>query len=227
MTNGDVGSYGNTSLSHSDPQLYKSVGTTLSEVNMVHSNDIAEATVSGKASDQQPNLWLVGDGTRNLTNFQAFYSQPLESSITDMQTSFSPPAFFTSSIPVGTDTGVLQALALRLKTSLNCEEIPHSNYPASCDGTAPFATDFSNADRLEARADFYGGPIFTFRACAPGNFSWVPDENRQEISEEFYMDLQSSRSPAKYNFYNAKIDTMASIVSISAIIARQILRWHS
>ena len=213
MTNGDVGAYGPTKLSQSDAQLYQSVGTTSSEVDTVDLSDVAEATVSGKVSDQQPNLWLIGDGPRNLTNFQAFYSQPLESSIPDRWTSFSPPAFFTSSIPVGTDTGILQAFALRLNTSLNCEEIPQSNFPASCHGTAPFTANYSNADLPEAKADFYGGPIFTFRACAPGNFSWVQGKNTQEISEELYINLQSWRSPAKYNLYNAKIDTMASIVS--------------
>lgn len=156
---------------------------------------------------------LFDNGTRNLTDFQAFYSQPQEPSTIDRRTSFTPPAFFTSSIPVGTDTGILQALALRLNSSLKCEEIQHSNFPASCDGTAPFARNYSNADLSEARADHYGGPIFTFRVCTPGNSGWVPGETRQEISEDLYMDLQFSRSPAEHNFYNAKIDTVASTIN--------------
>ncbi len=197
-----------------DVQHCKSVGTTLSKMNgAVDPYDVAEATVSGKISDEQPNLWLFDNDTRNLKNFEAFYGQSLVSSTADRQTSFTPPAFFTSSLPVGTDTGILQALALRLNTSLDCEDIPQSRFPASCDGTTPFATSYSNAELPEARADYYGGPIFTFRACAPGPISWVPGENRLEMSEDFYMDLQSSRSPAKHNFFNENIDSVASIVS--------------
>lgn len=193
-------------MSQSDAPLYRVVGSILPTFGLyIDPSQIAEATVSGKISDQQPNLWIFDNGTRNLTSFEAFYNHPLGSSAEDRRTSFSPPAFFTSSIPVGTDTGVLQAFALRLNSSSNCEEIPHSDYPASCDGTAPFATNYSNADVPEAKADSYGGPMFTFRACIPGIPSWVPGENRLEISEDFYMDLQSSRSTGKYSSYNVSI----------------------
>lgn len=210
MTNEDVGLYGNTTLAESDPQLYRSVGTTLSAVNEADPNDVAEATVSGKVSDQQPNLWLIG--SHNLTNFQTFYDQPDLASGTVQQTGFSPRPFFTSSIPVDTDTGVLSALAYRLSTTLSCEEISHSSFPASCDGSAPFATNYSNANLSVAKTNFYGGPIFTFRACAPGNFSWIPSDNKQDISEEFYMDFQSSLSPAEYNYFNGKVDSIGSII---------------
>ena len=214
MTDEDVGTYGNIKLAASDPRppLYESVGTTLSAVNAVDPNDVTQATVSGKVSDQQPNLWLMGKGNGNLTNFQTFYDQPDLASATFQQTGFSPRPFFTSSIPVNTDTGVLSALAFRLSTNLSCEEIPHSIFPASCDGTAPFATNYFNANLSAAKANFYGGPIFTFRACAPGNFSWVPGDNKQDISEEFYMDLQSSLSPAEFNYFNGKVESIGSII---------------
>ena len=211
MTDEDVGTWGNSKRAESDPFSYQSVGTTLSAVNAVDPNDVIQATVSGKVSDQQPNIWLMGKGNGNLTNLETFYDQPDLTSTTFQQTGFSPRPFFTSSIPVNTDTGVLSALAFRLSTNLSCEKIPHSIFPASCDGTAPFATNYSNANISAAKANFYSGPIFTFRACAPGNFGWVPGDNKQDISEEFYMDLQSSLSPAE-NYFNAKVDDSIAIV---------------
>lgn len=74
MTNQDVGLYSNTTLSDEETQLYKSAGTTVSAINNVNIVDIAEAMVSGKVDDQQPNLWLIGNSTRNLTNFARFIS---------------------------------------------------------------------------------------------------------------------------------------------------------
>lgn len=120
------------------------------------------------------------------------------------QTGFSPFPFFVSSLRVGADTGVLQALALRFNTSLICQKIGHSDYLATCDGDAPLVATYSNADRPEANAEDTAYPIFTFRACVPGNFDWVADTNgnSQETTEVLYVDLQSSKSDAERMYFN-------------------------
>ena len=61
------------------PVLYSTVGTTLSMLNGnedLYLPSVIEATIAGKAGDLQPNLWVIGQNSSNLTSMDSFYSSP-------------------------------------------------------------------------------------------------------------------------------------------------------
>jgi len=91
---------------------------------------------------------------------------------------------------VDTIAGILQVLALWLNTSLTCEQVPHSDYPATCDAIIPFTASYSDIDRPEAYGNHSAYPILTFQACTPGDFNWIPAAggNSHNIVEDLYMD---------------------------------------
>ena len=107
-------------------------------------SDVIEATVASRAADPQPKLWVPGQQTSNITTFDSFYTgeytsegnlQPglwvenpnasipdgNDDAVSRKQIKFAPKPFFTSSLLVGTDTGILRALALRIGSSLQCQ----------------------------------------------------------------------------------------------------------
>lgn len=94
------------------------------------------------------------------------------------------PKFFVSSAPNGTETGVLREHAIRLNSSVSCELIPQHKFPTPCPGPCPFHTSFSNR-------------LMGIRICVPGEYGvtpWSLSRNRQDISEELFIDLED-RTP--------------------------------
>ena len=203
-----------------DPAQYSVVGTTLS---MVKANDfqlpsVIEATIAGQAVDLQPNLWVIGQNSSNLSSIASFYSSSGDNPISEedaqdqgynnisappaSQTAFQAKPFFTSSLTFGTDTGILRALALRMSTSLQCQDVKHTEFPSDCNETASFAANFSNTQfREEADASpsntSYIAPMFSFQICSPAATNWSRGTNSsQTIREELYIDLQTWRSAA-------------------------------
>ena len=218
MTKSDGYDYPYLHNDSTHPIHYKTVGKTLS---MPNSNwylflaDVIEATIAGKASDLQPNLWVSGQNSSSLTTMDSFYfsssyipsdfqdegyNQPLQ----EPQTEFQAKPFFTSSLTFGTDTGILKALALRMSTSLQCKEIVPAEFPSDCHNTTSLARNFTNTQYRKVAdwdkdgknvAPKYVAPIFSFRMCSPKAESWTLDnDSSQSIREQVYMDLQTWRS---------------------------------
>ncbi|KAL8667360.1 MAG: hypothetical protein Q9168_007273 [Polycauliona sp. 1 TL-2023] len=240
MTDADTNKHNLWFGSNTGPVAYSTVGTTLSILNgnkELYLPSVIEATIAGKAGDLQPNLWIIGQNSSNLTSMDSFYSstgrfpdvQPEGYSVPlqQPQTVFHAKPFFTSSLPVGTDTGILKALALRMSTSLQCQELTHAEFPSDCNETASLAMNFTNT-QFQARADeylsntYYIAPIFLFHICSPRAQNWTRDnDSSHSLREELYMDLQTwpssatdkiwgaaSNVPIRYNFtYHCTADT--------------------
>ena len=122
------------------------------------------------------------------------------------QTAFDAKLFFTSSLTIDTDTGILKALALRMSTSLQCQDIMHAEFPFDCNETSSLAMNFTNTQFQGggggggnySRKSYYIAPIFSFHICSPGGANnWARDnDSSHTIREELYMDLQTWRSSA-------------------------------
>lgn len=143
------------------------VGSTLFDLDFVANNEISEATMSGSVNDLQGNLWPMDSSQPLPTDLKALYNPSHKSSV---------PRFFTTSIPVGTDTGILRAIALRLNSSLSCEAVLDTDLPSNCyEGPAKNSTDL--AER-------------TVRICVSGDFNATAGEYRQDIFEDFSFNFQ-------------------------------------
>lgn len=179
---------------------------------------VIEATIAGKAEDLQPNLWIIGQHSSNLTSMDSFYSkgrgfesdgesqkEGYNKPLNGPQTAFQAKPFFTSSLTVGTDTGILKALALRMSTSLQCYDIIHAEFPSDCNETASLAMNFTNAQFQGVAGEYssdayYVAPIFSFHICSPGANNWTRDNSSsQHIREELFIDLQTWQSAATEN----------------------------
>jgi hypothetical protein len=88
-----------------------------------------------------------------------------------------------ASVPTNSTTEVLRQHLMRLNSSATCQEIDRASFPETCSGEQPFAVSCENSDD------------FNVRICAPGKvgvFPWSLNRNRQDISEELYMDMWDS-----------------------------------
>lgn len=166
-------------------------------------DSINSALVEGKLSDKQPYLWLSGVDSLNITSV----ATNLAHNITAFERL--PALLYTATFPVGTDTGVIRQLALRLNSSITCEIADHSAFPSSCPGLNPFDQTFSNIgnDSNSTPFDLSGtnAPKFQTRICAPGDMttsSWRGTGHRQDVSEEVWLDVQFTPvlDPTSSNF---------------------------
>ena len=109
--------------------------------------------------------------------------------------SFLATPFFTSSSPVRTDTGQYRVYALRLNSSLQCDSIEPSEFPAPCGGNTPFESSYSNVNSLGSSLNSYPCSLFTFRVCLPGESNpWYGTNSRQEANEEVFLDFQYTKA---------------------------------
>lgn len=122
------------------------------------------------------------------THLKALYNQSNNTSV---------PHFFTTSIPVGTDTGILRAIAPRLNSSLSCETVLYSDLPSSC------------------YEDQSGSPIplaqHAVRVCVTGNFALSARQHGRDISEDYWFNVQvddstKPSSAASTNGYPVQLD---------------------
>ena len=103
-----------------------------------------------------------------------------------------PGNFFVSGVPNGTATGVLREHAMRLNSSAECSHINRSDFPAFCSGNLPLVRSFSG----------YLG--ISFDICAPGDYGinpWTLSRDRQELREEFYIDVHVPASSTRYGSF--------------------------
>lgn len=97
-------------------------------------------------------------------------------------------AFFVSSLPNGTDTGVLRQLSMRINTTSGCTNVPQSNFPLQCSGRRPFTSNFS----------LLGMEV---SICAPGAYDeipWTLSRDRQDISEDLWIDVSIDADRESY-----------------------------
>lgn len=156
-------------------------------------DNIISSTISGKLSDKQPYLWSSDQDSLRITSIDTNITK--SSSFNDI-----PKEQFIATFPVGTDTGVLRNLALRLNMSVSCALVPQSDFPSSCPGDFPLSNTFSNINTSTSSP--FGDPShprYRVQICAPGNKGlspWTDTPDRQDISEELWLDYQRTPSPA-------------------------------
>ena len=145
------------------------VGSTLFNINYTAN----EATIPGSFVDLQDHLWPMNSSQRFPIDLQALYNQSNNTSV---------PQFFTTSIPVGTDTGILRAVVPRLNSSLSCESILYSGLPSSC-----FGDESESSIPLAKHA---------VRVCVTGNFtlSNFTLSAGRDIFEDYWFNVQVNDS---------------------------------
>jgi hypothetical protein len=107
---------------------------------------------------------------------------------------------FISSMPSGLDTGVLRYHASRLNSSVTCENIPSTSFPTTCSGSRPFFGD------VTVQQDSQDPGSAHVRWCAPGAYDvspWTRSRDRQDIVEEFFLDVSASTSFDRATFENS------------------------
>lgn len=150
-------------------------------------DNIISSTITGKLSDKQPFLWSFDQQSLGITSVDANITS--SSSFNDIS-----KEQFLATFPVGTTTGVLRDLALRLNMSVSCTLVPQSDFPSTCPGDNPLCQAFSNIN-VSTSTPFGDSthPRYRVRICAPGNINdspWKNTADRQDISEEFWLDYQ-------------------------------------
>ncbi len=146
------------------------VGSTLFDINSVSNNEIIEETISGSVTDRQDNLWPMDSSQPSPTDLEALYNQSDDSSV---------PRFFITSIPVGTDTGILRAIALRLNSSLSCENVLYTDLPSNCEED-PSESSIPLANH-------------TVRTCVSSEeYELLVGQDRLDISEDYWFDFQAN-----------------------------------
>ncbi|KUI59675.1 hypothetical protein VP1G_06892 [Cytospora mali] len=87
--------------------------------------------------------------------------------------------YYVSSLPRGTNTGVLRQLSIRMSSTTECANVSLVEFPATCSGKRPFTSNFSlNGQEV--------------RICAPGAYDetpWTLSRDRQDITEELWIDM--------------------------------------
>ena len=173
---------------------YKEIGNDAEPAQMAHvyhnsflprmSSDLASISLD----EPQPNLWSDVVTRALVQKDQYNHFRGALRSLRNWIIQYDPvrggkPRFFVASVPANSTTGVLRQHLMRLNSSVTCKEIDRASFPETCPGEAPFAVSFKNSDDLNVRI------------CAPGKvgaFPWSLSRNRQDISEELYMDMWDS-----------------------------------
>lgn len=167
------------------PQVTPGYLATLPQSSIIDS--ITSTLIDGRLSDKQVFLWS-GD---SLDVTSVADNLPSDDMLAPNELS---EKVFTATYPVGTDTGVIRQLALRLNSSINCETVAESEFPSSCPGNRPLHQNYTNI-LDDSDSDPFNGDSTKFRTriCAPGDYTaspWQGVGNRQDIFEEFWIDTQ-------------------------------------
>ena len=107
-------------------------------------------------------------------------------------------SFWVSSIVNGTTTGVLRQHAIRLNSTVACYSIAASDVPNPCPGPLPFSTSYQGSSR-GLDDDAMGNA--SIRVCVPGQYGqspWTVSRDAQTISEDLYIDVDTSNFAFAY-----------------------------
>ena len=149
-------------------------------------NDVTSTTMDGSPFDKDPYLWPVGGGNVSVRSPEVREA--------DEAGPGPPPALFTANFPVGTDTGMLQEYVLRLNYTIHCKNLTQTEFPSTCPGNNPFDITYTNINGSDPNPfSDESSRKYHVRICAPGDTGtspWKSTGDRQDISEEFYLDSQ-------------------------------------
>jgi hypothetical protein len=156
----------------------------------VVTQDVANGLATLNGIENQHNLWV--DNPHSYGEDQLIqWDDPTQLTklflygYRDDGEKMSPGAgYFVSSLLNGTTTGVLREHAMRLNSTVSCQNIPRSDFPKTCSGKRP----------VEARVQRSWSNI---SICAPGDISkhpWTLSRSRQIIDEELFIDFQAAGS---------------------------------
>ena len=126
--------------------------------------------------------------------------QTLEYYYGDLNSTYArSPLHFIATVPNGTTTGVLQQSALRINSSTTCATIGPDDFPTTCSGSNPFSTFYNTNDTsIGNRNPSSQIPIsYEVQVCIPGDVGaspWNNNTNRQDITEELFVQLASPQS---------------------------------
>ena len=153
-------------------------------------DNVISSIITGRLTDKQPFLWSPDQDSSSISSVGQYIKN---------STSFGtvPSNLFIATFPVGTDTGVLRDLALRLNMSISCDLVSQSDFPSPCPGPSPLDQTFTNINTSTSTGFVGSLPRYRARVCAPGNISsspWNDTAYRQDISEELWLDYQRSSS---------------------------------
>ncbi|KAF1916190.1 hypothetical protein BDU57DRAFT_516139 [Ampelomyces quisqualis] len=114
------------------------------------------------------------------------------------------PDYFVAALPNATTTGVLRHRLMRLNSTVDCDQINMSNFPSRCEGQRPFAASYNWTE----------GPAV--RLCVPGErglYPWETNRNRQDITEDFYLDVSGLAPASGYGntAYNTTLTLHCSV----------------
>ena len=156
-------------------------------------DNVISSTITGKLGDRQPYLWSLDQDRSSIISVGQNLNE--SSSFNDI-----PNRQFISTFPVGTDTGVLRDLALRLNVSVSCDLVPQSEFPSECPGDYPLSQAFTNIN-ITTSTPFGDSahPRYRARICAPGDTlssPWKNTANRQDISEGLWLDYERTPQSA-------------------------------
>ncbi|KAK3719604.1 hypothetical protein LTR37_004141 [Vermiconidia calcicola] len=135
------------------------------------------------ARDPQQHLWpesgmlIYNDSWRqdtdSLANTLEWFHDPKDTPVLkDEQT------YFVAAIPNNTVTGILREHAIRLNSSVTCEDIATESFPVQCEGSRPFVTSYDRTGNM------------SLKICVPGDYTvspWSLSRDRQDIEEHFFI----------------------------------------
>ncbi len=155
------------------------------------------ATLVNSLHTKQSNLWPIHQNNMNVSSLAGdSYVRPSNADLSDLGR-----RYFTSSLPVGTDTGFLRNLALRINSSVGCNSVPQSAFPSTCPGTGALSQTFTNINASDPKSVSANLVYQTFRVrlCAPSftaTSPWQATTDRQDITEDFWLDVQYTQQPS-------------------------------
>jgi hypothetical protein len=153
--------------------------------------DVASSIVAMSDLEPQPNLW-VDNPYAHANDFDTLPDRAMFFWYSPQEGSHPEDRYFVSALRNGTTTGVLRQHAIRMNSSASCESIPRASFPSSCGGARPVEAVFSN--------DF-----IDVRVCVPGEIGtspWTLSRDRQDISEEVYIDVGINSHNLPFSMHN-------------------------
>lgn len=136
-------------------------------------------------TDPQIHLWPEdASGVGYPPKWPVFYDYTTLSDVTGIRKPGQPWAYYASSLPSGTTTGVLRYHAMRQHSAARCVNVSQSDFPSACAGSSPFTTTFALAE-------------FVVRICVPGASNqtpWTRSRNCQSIDEELWIDVRMNQT---------------------------------
>jgi hypothetical protein len=183
--------------------------------HLVIRSQMASALASITVDEPQSNIWSVNATYKpRVEDFgRPFYIEPkslrywvFPPGALYTVTLDTVPDFFVAGLPVGTTTGVLRQHLMRLNSSLSCEEIDPSDFPSPCPGDRPFTVSWKRVVDTDVRV------------CVPGNYTaspWTLSRNRQEHTEEMYIDVNNTSIGELSSSENPRLNTSYTIRCIA------------